>query len=79
MLRGAAARQRPLRLSVLAVNPARALYERLGFRRVDQDDARLHMEAWPHPSPLEEKFLPGVMREEFDVDIQRTLGLHAVA
>jgi GNAT superfamily N-acetyltransferase len=37
----------PLRLSVLAVNPARALYERLGFRIVEEDEVRIHMEVLP--------------------------------
>jgi ribosomal protein S18 acetylase RimI-like enzyme len=32
-------------LSVLQVNPARQLYERLGFRVVDQDELSFHMES----------------------------------
>jgi hypothetical protein len=35
----------PVRLNVLKVNPARALYERLGFVVVREDDARWSMES----------------------------------
>jgi ribosomal protein S18 acetylase RimI-like enzyme len=34
----------PVRLSVLSTNPARALYERLGFRVIAQDAVRLTMQ-----------------------------------
>lgn len=34
---------RPVRLLVLKVNPARALYERLGFRRVDETETHYRM------------------------------------
>lgn len=34
---------RPVWLQVLKVNPARALYERLGFRVVGQSDTHWHM------------------------------------
>jgi ribosomal protein S18 acetylase RimI-like enzyme len=37
----------PVRLHVLAVNPACALYERLGFRVTGRDKHRLFMEALP--------------------------------
>jgi ribosomal protein S18 acetylase RimI-like enzyme len=36
----AATRGVPVRLNVLKVNPARALYERLGFRVIGEDDVR---------------------------------------
>jgi ribosomal protein S18 acetylase RimI-like enzyme len=35
----------PVKLNVLHVNPARRLYERLGFRAVGSDDHRFFMEA----------------------------------
>lgn len=41
----AATRGLPVRLNVLKVNPARALYERLGFAVVGEDDVRWSMEA----------------------------------
>jgi ribosomal protein S18 acetylase RimI-like enzyme len=41
---------RPVRLNVLHVNPARALYERLGFRVIRRDDQRQIME-WRAPPP----------------------------
>ena len=43
------ARQRcvPVRLNVLRVNPARTLYERLGFDEVSGDEYRIFMEARP--------------------------------
>lgn len=41
---------RPVRLNVLHVNPARALYERLGFRAIRRDDQRQIME-WRPPAP----------------------------
>ena len=44
----AASRGLPVRLNVLKVNPARALYERLGFAVVGEDDMRWYME-----SPIE--------------------------
>ena len=44
----AAIRGLPVRLNVLKVNPARALYERLGFAIVGEDDMRWYME-----SPIE--------------------------
>ena len=40
----AARRGLPVRLSVLANNPARRLYERLGFQVVDVDEPRIRME-----------------------------------
>jgi ribosomal protein S18 acetylase RimI-like enzyme len=43
MARGAAAGV-PVRLNVLRVNPARALYERLGFRIIGGDSHRHYME-----------------------------------
>jgi ribosomal protein S18 acetylase RimI-like enzyme len=41
----AAAMKVPVRLSVLTVNRARRLYERLGFRVVGNDDVRYYLEA----------------------------------
>jgi ribosomal protein S18 acetylase RimI-like enzyme len=41
----AATRGLPVRLNVLKVNPARALYERLGFTVVGEDDVRWYMES----------------------------------
>ena len=41
----AATRGLPVRLQVLKVNPARALYERLGFAVVGEDDVRWYMES----------------------------------
>ena len=41
----ARAHRRPLRLNVLVNNPARGLYERLGFR-VERSDAIKHYMAW---------------------------------
>ncbi len=41
----AAAAKRPLRLSVLVNNPARRLYERLGFR-IERSDPLKHYMAW---------------------------------
>jgi ribosomal protein S18 acetylase RimI-like enzyme len=43
--RQAAASQRPLRLNVLVNNPARRLYERLGFR-IERSDPIKHYMAW---------------------------------
>lgn len=40
-----AATRKPVALSVMAANPARVLYERLGFQIVQQSDAYLRM-AW---------------------------------
>src|SRR5215472_18423508 len=39
--------QTSLRLQVLKTNPAARLYDRLGFRKVDEDDLYLHMENKP--------------------------------
>jgi ribosomal protein S18 acetylase RimI-like enzyme len=41
----AATRRVPVRLNVLKVNPARALYKRLGFAVVGEDDVRWFMES----------------------------------
>jgi ribosomal protein S18 acetylase RimI-like enzyme len=38
-----------VRLRVLKVNPARSLYERLGFAVIEEDDHFFLMEARPHP------------------------------
>jgi ribosomal protein S18 acetylase RimI-like enzyme len=46
VMEGAARRKVPLRLSVLVNNPARRLYERLGFHVVSVDHPRVRME-WP--------------------------------
>jgi GNAT superfamily N-acetyltransferase len=41
----------PVRLRVLRVNPARRLYERLGFVVTDETDTRLYMQASPWKLP----------------------------
>lgn len=46
----ASSKRIPLTLTVLKVNPARALYERLGFRQVAEDDVHFYMTWSPHPS-----------------------------
>jgi hypothetical protein len=43
-------REIPVCLNVLKVNPARSLYERLGFRVVGGDEHRHYMERLPGPS-----------------------------
>jgi ribosomal protein S18 acetylase RimI-like enzyme len=45
------AERTPLRLQVLFPNPARRLYERLGFRVVRETDTHVHMEASPDAAP----------------------------
>ena len=45
VLKRAAHRGVPVRLNVLRVNPAKALYERLGFETIDADDYRFYKEA----------------------------------
>jgi ribosomal protein S18 acetylase RimI-like enzyme len=47
LLASAAARQVPVRLQVLKVNPARQLYERLGFVETGQSETHYQMEATP--------------------------------
>ncbi|MBN1248481.1 MAG: GNAT family N-acetyltransferase [Anaerolineae bacterium] len=47
VLRDAFARGLPVELGVLKVNPARQLYERLGFRKVDETDVSYVMQATP--------------------------------
>jgi len=45
---GEAARSnRPIRLSVVKINPARRLYERLGFQVTHEDDRKLYMTRYP--------------------------------
>jgi ribosomal protein S18 acetylase RimI-like enzyme len=44
LLRSATERGLPVRLNVLRVNPAKGLYERLGFREVGGDEHRFFME-----------------------------------
>jgi ribosomal protein S18 acetylase RimI-like enzyme len=48
VLRSASERGVPVRLSVLKVNPARKLYERMGFQTIGSDEFRYYMEAVPH-------------------------------
>lgn len=51
LLDEAARAGKPIRLHVAPTNPARRLYERLGFRRIaDDDDAHWLMEWVPSPS-----------------------------
>jgi ribosomal protein S18 acetylase RimI-like enzyme len=47
LLRRARKEQRPVRLRVLKVNPARALYQRLGFVVVSEDAGKIEMRAEP--------------------------------
>ena len=48
MLQEESAREgKPLRLSVLKTNPARRLYERLGFATLDETATHVHMESVP--------------------------------
>jgi ribosomal protein S18 acetylase RimI-like enzyme len=44
IMRDATSRELPVRLNVLKVNPAKGLYERLGFRVSGDDDVRWFME-----------------------------------
>ena len=48
VLRSAAERGVPVRLSVLKVNPVRKLYERMGFQTIGSDEFRYYMEAVPN-------------------------------
>jgi len=43
---------KPLRLSVLKVNPAKAFYSRMGFHVYDEDDAFFKM-AWTHDGGMQ--------------------------
>ncbi len=43
LLARARARDRPLSLYVVRNNPAKAFYERLGFKVVDEDETKIHM------------------------------------
>jgi len=47
VLAEAAGRRKPVALQVLKVNPARRLYERLGFRKVGETATHVKMRAWP--------------------------------
>jgi GNAT superfamily N-acetyltransferase len=49
ILRGAAERRIPVRLSVLVNNPGRGLYERLGFTVTSTEHPRVKMEWRPRP------------------------------
>lgn len=51
VLQSAAERSLPVRLHVLRVNPARTLYEQLGFQVTGGDEYRLYMEARPRSKP----------------------------
>ena len=51
LLAKADAKAIPVQLSVLKVNPARTLYERLGFRLVGEDEQRWYMERAARGSP----------------------------
>jgi ribosomal protein S18 acetylase RimI-like enzyme len=48
VLRSAAERGVPVGLSVLKANPARKLYERMGFQIIGSDEFRYYMEAVPN-------------------------------
>ncbi|HVP61958.1 MAG TPA: GNAT family N-acetyltransferase [Myxococcaceae bacterium] len=45
-----ARRSQPVRLAVVKFNPARRLYERLGFRVTHEDDCKVYMSCDPHPA-----------------------------
>ncbi len=47
VLAGAAECQKPVALQVLQANPAKLLYERLGFRKVGETATHIEMRAWP--------------------------------
>jgi len=47
LLRRSRTERRPVRLRVLKVNPARALYQRLGFVEVGEDAGTIEMQAEP--------------------------------
>jgi 8-oxo-dGTP diphosphatase len=47
MLADASECQKPVALQVLKVNPAKRLYERLGFRKVGETPTHVEMRAWP--------------------------------
>ena len=48
ILRSAVERSVPVGLSVLKVNPARKLYERMGFQTIGSDEFRYYMETVPN-------------------------------
>lgn len=47
----AAAAQKPLDLSVYATNPARRLYDRLGFSKIDEESLYVRMQWMPANTP----------------------------
>jgi GNAT superfamily N-acetyltransferase len=51
LIEWARAERKPLRLRVLVVNPARSLYERLGFSITTSSPTHHYMEYWPTRSP----------------------------
>ncbi len=50
LMRDARATAKPFRLQVLKINPARRLYERLGFVATGETETHVRMELWP-PQP----------------------------
>ena len=50
VLQAAQADALPVTLKVLKGNPAKRLYERLGFETVDEDERQFHMRRLPHAS-----------------------------
>ena len=50
LIREAAQRNQPLLLEVVKINPARRLYERLGFQTTHEDDRKYYMKLTPHLS-----------------------------
>ncbi len=50
VLEEGARRGQPVRLSVVKFNPARRLYERLGFQVTHEDDRKVHMTSAPDPA-----------------------------
>ena len=47
LLRLARKKSKPVTLAVMKINPARALYERLGFRITHEDEYKVYMRADP--------------------------------
>lgn len=50
LMKEAEGMNRPLRLDVVKINPAKRLYERLGFRIVGEEEHKFHMKRDPDPA-----------------------------
>lgn len=69
LIADAARANHPVRLNVVKINPARRLYERLGFRVTHEDDGKVYMKLDPDagrtvPSPRTDSALPPALRTE---------------